>query len=224
MGPGPDEKAAQPHRIERAVMIRQRLPRGQGDELRAEIVAAAEELLLETGNEHKVSIRAVADEVGVTPPAIYMHFADKSELMRAVCAKQFADIDTVMAEAGEGAASPLGELYERGRAYIDFGLSHREAYRMMFMARPDSVANVPKEEKPSGGAFENLVASVARAIQSGELVADDPVHVAMNVWIAVHGYVSLMISFAGNGFEDVEALRESVLVGAVAPFSAHNRG
>jgi hypothetical protein len=31
----------------------------------------------ETGNEDAVSIRAIADAVGVTPPSIYLHFLDK---------------------------------------------------------------------------------------------------------------------------------------------------
>jgi AcrR family transcriptional regulator len=49
---------------------RHRARRGEGDRLREEILAAAERLLLETGDESAVSIRAVADAVGVTPPSI----------------------------------------------------------------------------------------------------------------------------------------------------------
>jgi AcrR family transcriptional regulator len=60
---------------------RPRLPRGEGRRLRGEIMAAAERLLIDTGSQEAVSIRAVADAVGVTPPSIYRHFADKSELI-----------------------------------------------------------------------------------------------------------------------------------------------
>jgi len=64
---------------------RRRAPRGQGRKLREEILAAAERLLRETGDQEAVSIRAVADAVGVTPPSIYLHFADKTDLIFAIC-------------------------------------------------------------------------------------------------------------------------------------------
>ena len=64
---------------------RARARRGEGPRLREEILAAATRLLAETGDEEAVSIRAVAEAVGVTPPSIYLHFADKTELIFAVC-------------------------------------------------------------------------------------------------------------------------------------------
>src|ERR687888_1511242 len=97
---------------------RRRAPRGQGERLRAEILAAAEHLLVETGDEEAVSIRAVADSVGVTPPSIYLHFADKNELMFAVCERQFERLDRVTEEAAAQSNDPLESLRLRGRAYV----------------------------------------------------------------------------------------------------------
>ena len=59
---------------------RRRAPRGSGEQLREEILDATTELLLETGHAKAVSIRSVAQRVGVTPPSIYLHFADKDAL------------------------------------------------------------------------------------------------------------------------------------------------
>lgn len=66
---------------------RRRAPRGSGVYLRDEILDAATQLLLDTGHAKAVSIRAVAQRVGVTPPSIYLHFADKDALLDAVCAR-----------------------------------------------------------------------------------------------------------------------------------------
>jgi len=66
---------------------RRRAPRGSGDQLRDEILGAATDLLLETGDEKAVSIRSVSQRVGVTSPSIYLHFADKDALLDAVCAR-----------------------------------------------------------------------------------------------------------------------------------------
>ena len=49
---------------------RRRAARGAGEHLREEILDAATGLLLETGDAKAVSIRSVAQRVGVTPPSI----------------------------------------------------------------------------------------------------------------------------------------------------------
>ncbi|NED65050.1 helix-turn-helix transcriptional regulator, partial [Streptomyces sp. SID10244] len=73
----------------RSTTKRTRSPRGSGELLAEEIIASATALLLEEGDDAAVSIRAVAGRVGVTPPSIYLHFADKDALLDAVCARYF---------------------------------------------------------------------------------------------------------------------------------------
>ena len=60
----------------------------------------------QAGDADAVSIRAVADAVGVTPPSIYLHFADKDELIEAVVADVFAELDAAMLAAAESARTP----------------------------------------------------------------------------------------------------------------------
>jgi AcrR family transcriptional regulator len=52
-----------------------------------------DQLLVESGDVGSLSIRAIADRVGVTPPSIYLHFADKTELVFAVCEEHFRRLD-----------------------------------------------------------------------------------------------------------------------------------
>ena len=68
--------------------------------MREEILDATTELLLETGHAKAVSIRSVAQRVGVTPPSIYLHFADKDALLDAVCARYFEKLDEEMQRVG----------------------------------------------------------------------------------------------------------------------------
>ena len=55
---------------------RRRARRGEGERLREEILVAARELLAETNDADAVSVRAVAERVGVSTPSIYLHYAD----------------------------------------------------------------------------------------------------------------------------------------------------
>ena len=89
-------------------VARPRSRRGEGERLRDEILAAADELLVETASEDAVSIRAVADAVGVTPPSIYRHFPDKTSLLVAVCLRSFDSFAEVMREARDP-DDPLAE-------------------------------------------------------------------------------------------------------------------
>src|SRR2546430_107813 len=89
---------------------RRRAPRGSGDLLRDQILDAATELLLETGHAKAVSIRSVAQRVGVTPPSIYLHFEDKDALLDAVCARYFAKLDQEMQRVTIGQPSSVEVL------------------------------------------------------------------------------------------------------------------
>ncbi len=94
---------------------RRRAARGSGEQLREEILDATTELLLETGHAKAVSIRAVAQRVGVTsPPSIYLHFADKDALLDAVCARYFERLDEEMQRVAVGKSSTIEVLRAQG--------------------------------------------------------------------------------------------------------------
>ena len=106
---------------------RRRASRGAGEQLRGEIVTAAKQLLADSASADAVSIRAVADAVGVTPPSIYLHFADKDALLAAVVVDatlvRGALVPAFMRLAGRWnwwAPAPLRRLHDR------FGLAEAE--------------------------------------------------------------------------------------------------
>ncbi len=191
---------------------RSRSRRGEGDRLRPEILDAAERLLVKTGNEAEVSIRAVAEAVGVTPPSIYLHFADKSELLFAVCERHFTQLDRFMEEASAEADTPLESLYLRGRAYVRFGLDNPEPYRILFMGKPEATPEAFEPDRVrQSAAFDHLVETVQRCMDAGELVPADATLVAMGLWSAVHGLTSLLIAKPDWPWPDVEMLTHHVL-------------
>ena len=175
---------------------RTRSPRGQGEELRDEILDAAEQLLVETQSEDAVSIRAVADRVGVTPPSIYRHFQDKATLMFCVCDRQFHRLDTELRRQIEAGDDPVEAVRECGRAYAQFGMAHPEAYRIMFMGHSDLTPEQYKDEVMADhGAFAGLVEAVEAVDAAGRLKPGvDVMTAAFMMWTSVHGVVSLRIA------------------------------
>ena len=188
---------------------RPRARRGEGDQLRQEIVDAAERLLIETGDERSVSIRAIASAVGVSPPAVYLHFPDKESLILEVCSKQFEIFDAELEAAAARATDPVDELTRRSQAYVEFGLSHREAYRIMFMTRPSVEEQQTRAVVGAGRrAFQHLVDAVQRGIDAGAFRKVDPVEAAIGLWSGVHGVTSLLITLPSFPWPDVETMIE----------------
>jgi AcrR family transcriptional regulator len=149
--------------------------------------------------------------VGVTAPSIYLHFSDKNELVFEVCRQEFEALHQHLAAALEGLDEPLDRMRAMGRAYIAFGERNPETYRVLFMHKAD--AGPPSEDLPdmlAKSGFGLLVAEVQRAVDDG-IMAGDVQLLAVQLWTAVHGVTSLLISHPNFPWPDVERLKEEVL-------------
>jgi AcrR family transcriptional regulator len=192
---------------------RRRAPRGQGELLREEIIDATERLLLETGDQRAVSIRAVAEAVGVTPPSIYLHFADKNELIFAVCERHFARFDAILQAARAEHDDPVESLMACGRAYVKFGLENPEQYRILFMTKPEETPESWTPQKLMGSAaFEHLVEAVALAISAMDIEPPpDAIFVSISLWSIAHGITSLLLTHPNFPWPDRDAIVEYIL-------------
>jgi AcrR family transcriptional regulator len=175
--------------------LRTRARRGEGERLRDEILAAAERLLLDTGHESALSIRAIADAVGVTAPSIYLHFADRNELLFAVCERHFEALAECLDASMVGVTDPVERIRRLGAAYIRFGVEHPEPYRIMFMARADAVPEgFTEEHLRTASCFGHLLTAVQAAIDAGRYRVDDAYLAATLLWTAVHGMTALLVA------------------------------
>jgi AcrR family transcriptional regulator len=205
-----------------AATARRRARRGEGSKLRELILDAAERLLVRCGDADAVSIRAIAEAVGVTPPSIYLHFADKDELIRAVSERSFAEFDEVVEGAGAGVDDPMEALRARAHAYVHFGLENPEQYRVLFMCKAGTFGpDADFAAMPGSDAFQHLVDAVGRAVDSGALRRDlDPFLTATGLWASVHGITSLMISLPEFPWPDVDVVVDQVCVSHLSGLSA----
>lgn len=195
---------------------RSRAPRGQGERLREDLLRAAEQLLIETGDADAVSIRAVAKAVGVTSPSIYLHFADKAELIFQVCQQQWDRFDEHLRASVGGLDDPIEWLATIGRAYIRWGLDNPEHYRILFMSKSTEVPDhIDKQEVIMSGVFGDVLAVVTRGVEQRSLVGD-PALVTFHIWSAAHGLTSLLISISDLPWPDRDRLIDFTLEHALA--------
>jgi AcrR family transcriptional regulator len=188
---------------------RRRAPRGFGEQLREEILDATTQLLLETGHAKAVSIRSVAQRVGVTPPSIYLHFADKDALLDAVCARYFEKLDEEMQRVAVDQPSTIDVLRAQGLAYVRFAMKTPELYRIATMAesRPGSDVDVAL----NSSAFVHMRHSVETLIAEGVYPPGDAISLALELWTVAHGVAALLISRPYLPWGDVEEFADRVM-------------
>lgn len=171
---------------------------------------AAEKLLVEVGDESKVSIRSISEAVGCTPPAIYLHWNDKDELFHEVSSERFKELDDWIEEAGAQSDDPLECLRLMGKAYVRFGLEHPEVYRLLMLNKAEGHLGESANEARKA-CFTHVVVAVDRCVESGAFSDVDPLAASLALWASVHGLTSLLITFPDFDWRDVDALIDFTL-------------
>lgn len=186
---------------------RRRSSRGSGDQLRDEIIDAAIGLVLEAEELRAPSIREVARKIGVTPPSIYLHFADKDELMDSVCGQYFQRLDDKMVEAARSDVTALERLHAQGMAYVRFAIATPLMYRLATAAQPEGEL----DETMASAAFDHLHNGVKELVAEGLYPEGDTVTMALQLWVAAHGIASMLVTKPHLPWGDPEEFASEVL-------------
>lgn len=159
-----------------------------------------------------MSIRGVATAVGVTPPSIYLHFADKDELIFAVCQRHFSHLEALVEAATAGIDDPLERLRKMGETYVRFGVANPEQYRILLMSKGEvSVEDFQNGTMPGVTTFQKLMAAIEACMDAGIFRRQDVFLVATGIWSLVHGITSMRITIPEFPFVGEQALLDHVL-------------
>ena len=184
------------------------------EELRDKIVEAARDILSERGLEG-FSMREIARRIEYSPATIYLYFANKEDLLRAVVGEGMRRLSEVIRSEME-AAGPVtaAERYRAsGRGYVRFALENTAYFHVIFDL--PGVAHM-EEDCPSLGeamdqlAFERVVGVLGEACREGSYRADlDVEQAAVIGWATLHGLLSLYLS---GHLQDFAPTREQLEV------------
>ena len=141
-----------------------------------EIAAVARELL-ETEGPDALTMRRIADVLGIKAPSLYKHVPNKAALEALVVAQGFAEYADALAAAVHDAEGTEAQLTALATTYRRFALAHPHLYRLMNY-RP-----LRRDLLPAG-LEDRAAAPLVRA------VGGDPDR-ARALWAFAHGMVSL---------------------------------
>lgn len=177
--------------------------RGEGHTRREEILQAAKDLFLEQGYD-STTIRRIADRVGISAPALYLYFKDKDALMLALCDQTFGHLIEAIEGIEKTVSDPLQRVRRFGEAYVRFGLSHPDEYRLVFLGGniPESMRKVghraPTDDPTKPGVrgalvFKRLVTFLGEVEASGTKLKYPPDTCGELCWMGLHGLISAFI-------------------------------
>lgn len=187
-----------------------RKPKGEGHARRAEILEAAERIFVEHGYEG-ATIRKIAEAVGLSSTALYMHFADKGEILHEICRQAFETLIARNREQLAESLAPEAKLRLMLEDYVRFGFEQPNAYRLIYLTRPQEAdAARTAAEEIGGELYRAFEAVVAEAGAAGRLRGEVR-PTAQALWAGTHGVVSLMITKPYFDWVEAETLIRTLL-------------
>src|SRR6266436_7034876 len=136
------------------------------------------------------TLREVARRAGVSHNAPYRHFPDREDLLAAMAAQGFRELDEAMLEAVRHHRSSVGRLKSAGLAYVEVALRRPEHFTVMFDAAV-SKHKTPDSAEAAEQAFKTLVSLVKTCQDEGRLPSGDLRQFTLLAWSMVHGVAKL---------------------------------
>jgi len=191
--------------------------------LREELVGTALANLKEQ-RAQDISLRKLAEQVGVDHTAVYRHFKDRDALLAALIEVGYRELNDAMGNAWRSPEPWLTRLHLVVKAYVQYAQAHPTLYEIMFNGALDE-ANYPALRQLSIDGTRMFVEYIEKAQADGVLLGNEPAQVALTICSLCHGLAQMLV---GNQFDgpfakadaDLDRLVDGVVacvkVGAVA--------
>jgi len=163
-----------------------------------------------------LTLRRLAQSVGISTMPVYTLFGDKQGLIAAMYREGYRRLGAALRAAAEGTDDPLEALVDLGHTYRATALANPHLYDLMF-GRP--VASFQPDSDTieiADSAYRPLVEATQRCLDAGQLSGGDAERIAFHLWSVSHGMVSLEL--AGHVHGDAAHAYEEALVLSAAPF------
>ena len=156
--------------------------------MRDRVLRVAHELL-DTAGPDALSLRKIADLAGTSTQAVYTQFGGKPGLADAMYRAGYQRLAHELSALPE-IADPIERMRALALTYRSVALANPEHYKLM-TGRPIPEYDPPRDSLQfAASTMEPLVNAIRAACESGVLDGD-PRTVAMRLWAAGHGRVSL---------------------------------
>jgi AcrR family transcriptional regulator len=161
---------------------------------------------------NSLGLRQLALVTGVSPTAVYRHFADLEHLKAAVAKASRETLRKMMLDAlksapvNKTAKGAMARFLAIGSAYIDFGIKKSNLYEIAFICfeSPELVSDSPNP-------WDILMNSLIELNEFGCLSDKNFKTAPMIAWSMVHGFAGLAAQGATGTAQETNASKDVVL-------------
>lgn len=157
-----------------------------------QLLQAANEMLEEVGPT-KLSIRAIAVKVGISPTAIYHHFSNRADLLSHLAMEGFYQLKIAL-QNRQTHITKLGLLREASIIYFEFARSKPALYELMFGTEVMTTRQriLPELSQARDDAFNELKKIISEVLEK-PLDSSEVREAALASWAYTHGLASLTL-------------------------------
>ncbi len=163
----------------------------QKSELRERIIETATEMFMKDGFE-ETSIRKIASQIEYSPATLYLYFKDKNEIFEKIQEMALEKFVTKLKEF-DFIKDPIGRIKSFSHSYLDFAITNKELYTLMFGDQPATVSLNKTDWLPGKKSFEMIKQLIKSCNEKNQLKKMNPDETTLLVWSYLHGMSTLAI-------------------------------
>jgi AcrR family transcriptional regulator len=173
----------------------------------AEKIAVAAARLLDHSGIDAVTMRSVAKAVGITPMALYRHYADRDALLNTLADAGFQELAARL-ERAVTTEDPRRRLSANLNVFLDFGLENPRLFELMFLARREGARLFPADFRAGRSPTAKFAAEALEAgMKDGTFRKDDVWEITFETGALLQGLMMLYLGGrVGTSEEDFRAL------------------
>jgi AcrR family transcriptional regulator len=165
-------------------------------------IALAAGRLLDREGTHAVTMRRVARAVGITPMALYRHFADRDGLLNALADAGFEEL-AARASSTAMPTDPEQQLMNILDLFLDFVLEKPRLFELMFLERRQGARQFPEDFRAGRSPIAKFVAAALEVgIKQGAFRKDDVWEITFEAGAMLQGLVMLYLGGRVRTSED----------------------
>jgi AcrR family transcriptional regulator len=166
-------------------------------DLEVALITTARKFVKKNGLE-SLSLRQIANEIGVSPSAAYHYFPDRNSLLSALGFSLFEELadyqERELAKVPGASARAARERFRNlGRTYFDWAIREPHFFNLMFsdFCLIESSMDQAREENR---AYQTLIHCLDDLVETGSMDKKVRASAELLSWSVVHGTTSLIVS------------------------------
>ena len=156
-------------------------------------IALAARRLLDRDGVEAVTMRRVANTVGITPMALYRHYPNRNGLINALADQGFAELAARL-KSKRLAGGIEERLTKLAEVYLEHALESPRLFELMFLKPRPGARRYPSDFQRGGSPTANVLAEVVReGMEGGYFRKDDEWEIVFEIGALSHGLIMLYL-------------------------------